>query len=110
MTIARGNHRLPSFDESWPYQDLEGEPVADDEVDLDLLELRVDPRAYAALDPYEREVLFMRFGLGDGIARSMKEISHSLGVTHAEAREVLGRAIDKVRYRLVGLDPEPRAH
>lgn len=108
MTIARGNHRLPSYsDESWPYPDVEGELAADDEVDLDLLELRADPRAYSALDPYEREVLFLRFGLGDGVARSMKEISHSLGITHAEAKEVLGRAIDKVRYRLLALDNEP---
>ena len=107
MTIARGNHRFPSYDESWPYQDLEGEPEADDEVDLDLLELRADPRAYSALDSYEREVLFLRFGLGDGTARSMKEISHSLGITHSEAKDVLGRAIDKVRYRLVALDSEP---
>src|SRR5712692_7307198 len=49
MTLARGNHRLPSVDESWPYADVEDEPPADDEVDLDALELRVDPRAYIGL-------------------------------------------------------------
>lgn len=104
MTIARGNHRLPPDDESWPYQDLEGEPASDEEIDLDLLELRVDPKAYSSLDAFERHVLFLRFGLGDGVQRSMKDISHSLGVTHAETREVLGRAIEKVRCRLAGLD------
>jgi DNA-directed RNA polymerase sigma subunit (sigma70/sigma32) len=104
MPVARGNHRLPSSDESWPYPDLEGEPATDEEVDLDLLELRVDPRAYSGLTPGEREVLFLRFGLRDGVARSMKEISHSLDLTHAETRDVLGRAIDKVRHRLVGMD------
>ncbi len=104
MTVARGNHRLPSTDESWPYPDLEGGPAADDEVDLDALELRVDPRAYADLTPSEREVLFLRFGLLDGRPRSMKEIGHTLELTHSETRDLLGRAIDKVRSRVVGLD------
>ena len=100
MTLARGNHRLPSADESWPYPDAEDEQASEDEVDLDVLELRVDPRAYLGLDDSEREVLFQRFGLSDGRPRSMKEIARSLGVTHAEARELLGRAIDKVRHRV----------
>lgn len=100
MTLARGNHRLPSTDESWPYPDAEDELAADDEVDLDVLELRVDPRAYLGLDPDEREVLFLRFGLSDGRARSMKEIARTLDVTHATARELLGRAIEKVRTRV----------
>jgi DNA-directed RNA polymerase sigma subunit (sigma70/sigma32) len=93
---------MPSTDESWPYPDFDGGPAADDEVDLDVLELRVDPRAYADLTPGEREVLFLRFGLRDGMARSMKEIGHRLDLTHTETRDMLGRAIDKVRDRLVG--------
>ena len=100
MTLARGNHRLPSADESWPYPDAEDEQAADEEVDLDVLELRVDPRAYLGLDSEEREVLFLRFRLCEGRARSMKEIARTLGVTHAQAREMLGRAIEKVRTRV----------
>jgi hypothetical protein len=87
MTLARGNHRLPSADESWPYPDLDDEEPADDEVDLDVLELRVDPRAYMSLDADERP-------------RSMKEIARTLDVTHARARELLGSAIEKVRTRV----------
>ncbi len=101
MSLARGNHRVPTSDESWPYPDIEGELPADDEPDLDALELRADPRAYADLTPGEREVLFLRFGMADGTAWSMKEIGHSLHLTHAETRDVLGRGIDKVRHRLV---------
>ncbi len=100
MTLARGNHRLPAVDESWPYPDADDEQAADEEVDLDVLELRVDPRAYLGLDSTEREVLFLRFGLSDGRARSMKEIARTLGCTHAQAREFLGRAIEKVRTRV----------
>ena len=100
MTLARGNHRLPATDESWPYSDAEDDLAAEDEVDLDVLELRVDPRAYMSLDSVEREVLFLRFGLSDGRAHSMKEIARTLDVTHARARELLGRAIEKVRTRV----------
>ena len=100
MTLARGNHRLPSVDESWPYADVEDEQPADDEVDLDVLELRVDPRAYLGLASDEREVLFLRFGLADGRARSMKEIARTLNITHAQARDLLGAAIEKVRTRV----------
>lgn len=100
MPLARGNHRLPAVDESWPYPDAEDDQAADDEVDLDALELRVDPRAYLGLDADERQVLFLRFGLSDGRARSMKEIARTLNCTHAQARELLGRAIEKVRHRV----------
>jgi DNA-directed RNA polymerase sigma subunit (sigma70/sigma32) len=102
MTVARGNHRFQTSDESWPYPDVEGEVADDEDLDLDLLELRADPRAYSDLTPGERQVLFLRFGLNDGVARSMKEIGHSLDLTHAETRDVLGRAIDKVRHRVLG--------
>ena len=100
MTLARGNHRLPATDESWPYPDADDDLAAEDEVDLDVLELRVDPRAYIGLDADEREVLFFRFGLADGRPRSMKEIARTLDITHAQARELLGRAIEKVRTRV----------
>jgi DNA-directed RNA polymerase sigma subunit (sigma70/sigma32) len=102
MTVARGNHRFQSSDESWPYPDVEGELADEKEIDLDLLELRADPRAYSDLTPGERQVLFLRFGLKDGVAHSMKEIGHSLDLTHSETRDVLGRAIDKVRHRVLG--------
>jgi DNA-directed RNA polymerase sigma subunit (sigma70/sigma32) len=104
MPVAPGNHRFQPSDESWPYPDVEGELANDEDVDhdLDLLELRADPRAYSDLTPGERQVLFLRFGLNDGVARSMKEIGHSLDLTHSETRDVLGRAIDKVRHRVLG--------
>ena len=51
MTVARGNHRFQSSDESWPYPDVEGELADDEDLDLDLLELRADPRAYSDLTP-----------------------------------------------------------
>ena len=98
---------LPLFptDDGWPYPDaatvaLDGsEPVADDDIDLDALELRADRHAFDALSPVEYDVLSRRFGL-HGPAESMKQLAHDLGCSHAEAAEILGRAIDKMRTRL----------
>jgi DNA-directed RNA polymerase sigma subunit (sigma70/sigma32) len=89
-------------DDGWPYPDLPSgrdDPAADDDVDLDALELRADPHVYDGLTPDEYEVLSRRFGL-HGPPMTMKELCHDLGYSHAEARDLLGSAIDKVRLRL----------
>lgn len=93
-------------DEGWPYPDGRPEPVADDEVDLDVLELRADPHLYDALTDQERAVLLHRFGLLDGRARPMKELAREHSMTHTEVREVLESALDKVRTRLAALDED----
>jgi DNA-directed RNA polymerase sigma subunit (sigma70/sigma32) len=100
--MPRSTFPLFPSDDGWPYPDLPGgadDPAADDEVDLDLLELRADPHAFADLTPLEYQVVCRRFGIGVDAA-SMKQLSHELGCTHAETREVLGGAIDKLRARL----------
>lgn len=91
-------------DEGWPYPDGAPEPVADEQIDLDVLELQADPHLFDAMTDHEREVLLDRFGLRDGRARSMKELASSSGLTHTQVREVLETALDKIRLRLAALD------
>ena len=99
---------LPLYptDDGWPYPDVPPselgafEPTADDDVDLDLLELRVDPHAYADLTELEYFAVSWRYGLG-GSPHSMKDLASELGCNHAEARDVLGGALDKLRRRLL---------
>jgi DNA-directed RNA polymerase sigma subunit (sigma70/sigma32) len=94
-------------DDGWPYPDLPrgvDDPAADDEVDLDALELRADPHAFECLSPAECELVSLRFGL-HGTPMSMKELSHELGWSRTETRDVLGRAIDKLRVRLSADSP-----
>jgi DNA-directed RNA polymerase sigma subunit (sigma70/sigma32) len=93
---------LPLFptDDGWPYpEQARREPVADDEIDLDVLELRADPHAYADLTELEYFAVAWRYGLG-GPTHSMKALAVELECTHAEARDVLGGALDKLRRRL----------
>ena len=102
MSLAIGNHRLPVTDETWPYPDREGELGSDDDLDLDLLELRADLAAYRGLTAEEREALFLRFGLGDGVPRTVKAVAAAAGITPTEANERIGRAILKLRDRMKG--------
>jgi hypothetical protein len=105
---------LPLYptDDGWPYPDAPASELgapryvgfdrsADDDVDLDLLELRVDPHAYADLTELEFFAVSWRYGVGDHCApHSMKELATELGCNRAEARAVLGGALDKLRRRL----------
>jgi DNA-directed RNA polymerase specialized sigma24 family protein len=90
---------LAATDDGWPYPDGVDDPAAPDEVDLDRLELIADRHAFCDLTAAEYFVLDRRFGL-HAPESSMRELCHELGCTHAELREVLGCAIDKVRTRL----------
>lgn len=100
---------LPLYptDDGWPYPDASSmafalEPLDDDQVDLDVLELRVDPHAYADLTELEYFAVSWRYGVGDaGMPHSMKDLASQLGCNHSEAREVLGGALDKLRRRLL---------
>ena len=48
--MARSTHPLFPTDDGWPYPDAPADEaqatVGDDEIDLDALELQVDPRAF----------------------------------------------------------------
>lgn len=103
MTTIRSTYPLFPTDDGWPYPDTPldelGVEGVDDNVDLDALELHADPHAFEALTPEERELVARRFGLGCPV-ESMKTLARTLGCSHAEVRDRLGRAIDKLRARL----------
>jgi hypothetical protein len=99
--MARSTYPLFPTDDGWPYPEPIGaELAADDDVDLDLLELRVDPNVYADLTELEFFAVSWRYGLS-GCEHSMKNLAVELGCNHAEARAVLGGALDKLRQRLI---------
>jgi hypothetical protein len=96
---------LPLFptDDGWPYPDAAPiEPLVDNEIDLDQLELRVNRHAYADLTELEYFAISRRYGLGCPEC-SMKELARELECTRREARDVLGVALGKLRERLIEL-------
>ena len=100
---------LPLFptDDGWPYPDGADEVatcVDDTEPDLDALELQADRHAFDGLTP--RRTSRGRAALRARRQRHRfrrKRLGDTLGCSRAEAREMLGSGIDKLRTRLAAL-------
>ena len=68
--------------------------------DFDALEL-FGPHAYDCLSVAEHHALFRHFGLDGQDAWSMKELAVAMSCTRAEARDLVGGAIAKLRVQLL---------
>jgi len=55
--------------------------------------------SFECLLPKEREVLKLRFGIRDGIPRTLEKTGEELGVTRERIRQIEARAIRKLRQR-----------
>lgn len=99
--MSRRSAPLFGNDDGWPYPDGIDDRADTEEVDLDALELRADPHAFDALTDDETRVVRDRFGLDGDEPRTMKELAHDMGRTHAEIREILGSGIEKLRERII---------
>jgi RNA polymerase nonessential primary-like sigma factor len=53
------------------------------------------------LTPEQREVLFWRYGLGDGVERSLRDIGDYLDISRERVRYLEQQAVDKLRRRRV---------
>jgi RNA polymerase primary sigma factor len=53
--------------------------------------------ALASLDPREREILTLRFGLADGQARTLEELAAQLGISRERVRQIESRALARLR-------------
>ena len=51
-----------------------------------------------SLNPREREVLDMRFGLKDGVARTLEEVGREFNVTRERIRQIEAKALRKLRH------------
>ncbi len=99
---------LPLFptDDGWPYPDGVDEVamIDDTEPDLDALELQADRHAFDGLTLGERAAVVQHFGLDGKTPVPSKRLADTLGCSRAEAREMLGSGIDKLRTRLSSTD------
>jgi RNA polymerase primary sigma factor len=59
-------------------------------------------RMLKEIDPREATILKMRFGLDDGMPRTLKEIGESLGLTRERVRQIETEALQKLNKGLVG--------
>jgi RNA polymerase primary sigma factor len=54
-------------------------------------------QALASLDPRERSVITLRFGIGDGRNRTLIEVAKELGISRERVRQLETRALKKMR-------------
>ena len=50
------------------------------------------------LSERERRVLEMRFGLNDGMSRTLEEVGQEFGVTRERIRQIEAKALRKLRH------------
>jgi RNA polymerase primary sigma factor len=65
-------------------------------VDQNLLRDRLE-KLLRCLDPRDREVIEMRYGLRDGKARTLKEVAEAFGITRERIRQIESRGLNKLR-------------
>lgn len=53
--------------------------------------------ALGDLTPRERKILSIRFGLEDGVTRTLEEVGHKFGVTRERIRQIEAKALEKLR-------------
>ena len=52
----------------------------------------------------EREILEYRFGLNDGVPRTLEYIGNIYGITRERVRQIEGKALRKARQRVLKAD------
>jgi RNA polymerase sigma factor (sigma-70 family) len=61
-------------------------------------------RMLAGLDPAERDVLRLRYGLDRGEPRTLEEVGTAFGLTRERIRQIEGRALSKLRHPSIEAD------
>lgn len=75
--------------------DLISKPL-EEEVDRVLLQ-----RALSKLSPREKRIMELRFGLGDGLERTQKEVADSLGISQSYISRLEKRIIKRLRREFI---------
>lgn len=109
VRLLRDSARLPySLDATAPGDDEAAElgrrvedrvvPSPEDETIRTELADQVE-RALSSLDEREREVVRLRFGLGNGHEHTLAEVGRRLGLSRERVRQIEARAVAKIRRR-----------
>lgn len=72
-------------------------PKPEEEVSQEFLRRDLSGLLKEALDDRERDVLSLRYGLGDGIPMTLEEVGKKLNVTRERVRQIENRALKKLR-------------
>ena len=79
--------------------------IAEDDTITDDLDLKISSELAATvirnyLTPREREIIVLRYGLGDCDPMTQKELAVKLGISRSYVSRIEKAALDKIRYRM----------
>ena len=91
--------------------DKEGNPltymdvIAEEDTITDDLDLKISSELAATvirnyLTPREREIIVLRYGLGDHAPMTQRELAIKLGISRSYVSRIEKAALDKIRYRM----------
>jgi len=52
------------------------------------------------LNPRERKIIEMRFGMKDGIAYTLKEVGKEFGITKERVRQIEAKALERIEQMI----------
>lgn len=70
---------------------------AEDQLEEQFLNQHIG-EALGRLEENERKILKLRFGLDDGVSRTLKEIGDSMGLSRERIRQIEAKALSKIRH------------
>jgi len=82
------------------FGDFIEDKAADNPLDITSFSLLKDKlgEVLCSLNERERQVLELRFGIGDGNARTLEEVGHQFRVTRERIRQIEAKALRKMRH------------
>ena len=91
-----------SHDESDQIAEVVADPNAEAPFDQLIKDTDTDlvREVFALLNDREKAILAMRFGLNDGVAKTLEEIGKVFGVTRERIRQIEGEALKKLRSKM----------
>ena len=96
-------------------QDLSAEDIGDGTMSVErLVELQLEheklDRLLRSLPPREEQIIRIRYGFHDGIARSLQETGEHFGISRERIRQIESRALAKLRHaiRVADMDRDER--
>lgn len=90
------NHMIPYLP---IYDDLSNDDNIEDEIIIEERNSELREMVKSCLSDREREVIVRRYGLDDGIYKTLEEVGNTLGITRERVRQIESKALGKLRLQ-----------
>ncbi len=109
--LLRGLRSLDEGSTAEAFEQITAEDLGQEPMSVErLVELQIEHRKIdfmlRTLSQREEQVIRIRYGFHDGVARTLAQTGEHFGITRERVRQIEGRALEKLRGALEAADPE----